>query len=90
VPVYKKGDKNDCNKYKGASLLPTTYKILSSILVSRLIPYVDEITGDHQCGFRRNRSTLHLTVEKKWEYNGAIRYIFINFKKAYDSEEKYC
>jgi len=24
--------------------------------LSRLIPYVDEITGDHQCGFRRNRS----------------------------------
>jgi hypothetical protein len=25
--------------------------------LSRLSPYVDEIIGDHQCGFRRNRST---------------------------------
>jgi hypothetical protein len=24
-------------------------------LLSRLIPYIDEITGDHQCEFRRNR-----------------------------------
>ena len=51
VPVYKKGDKTDCNIYRGISLLPTTYKILSNILLSRLIPYAEKITGDHQCGF---------------------------------------
>ena len=55
VPIYKKGDKTDCNNYRGISLLPTTYKILSNILLSRLIPYAKEIIGDHQCGFRRNR-----------------------------------
>ena len=55
VPIYKKGDKTDCNNYRGISLLPTTYKILSNILLSRLIPYAEEIIGDHQCGFRRNK-----------------------------------
>jgi hypothetical protein len=50
VPVYKKGDKTDCGNYRGIPLLPTTYKTLSSILVSRLIPHVDKITGYHQCG----------------------------------------
>jgi hypothetical protein len=52
VPVYKKGDKTDCNNYCGISLLSTSYKISSNILLSRLGPYVDEIIGDHQCGFR--------------------------------------
>jgi len=57
VPIHKKGDKTDCNNYRGISLLPTTYKILSNILLSRLTPYEKEIIGDHQCAFRRNRLT---------------------------------
>jgi len=55
VPIYKKGDKTDCNNYRVISLLLTTYKILSNILLSRLIPYAEEVIGDHQCGFRHNR-----------------------------------
>jgi hypothetical protein len=52
VPIHKKGDKTDCSIYRGISLLSTSYKILSNILLSRLIPFADEIIGDHQCGFR--------------------------------------
>jgi len=71
--------------------LPTTYKILSNILLSRLVPYAKEIIGDHQCGFRRNRSTIdHIffirqMLEKKCEYNEQVHQLFIDFKKAYDS-----
>jgi len=45
VPIHKKGDKTECNNYRGISLLPATYKILSNILLSRLIPYAEEIMG---------------------------------------------
>jgi len=71
--------------------LPTTYKMLSNILLSRLIPYVKEIIEDHQCGFRRNRSTIdqifciRQMLEKKLEYNEEVNQLFIDFKKAYDS-----
>jgi len=57
VPMYKKGDKTDRSNYRGMPLLPTTYKILSSIVLPRLTPYAVEIIGDYQCGFRHNRST---------------------------------
>jgi len=71
--IHKKGDKTDCNNYRGISLLPNTYKILSNILLSKLIPYAKEIIGDHQCGFRHNGSTIDYIfciqqiLEKKWE-----------------------
>jgi len=73
VPIHKKGDKTDFNNCRGISLLPTTYKILSNILFSRLIPYSEKVIGDHQCGFRRNKSTtdhifcIRQILEKKWE-----------------------
>jgi len=41
----------------GYHFLPATYIILSNILLSRITPYAEEIIGDHQCGFQRNRST---------------------------------
>jgi hypothetical protein len=57
VPICTKGDKTDCGNYRGKSLLRTTYKIVSNILLSRLTPYAEEIIGDYQCGIRCNRST---------------------------------
>jgi len=72
-------------------LLPTTHKIISNILLSRLTPYAEEIPGDHQCGFLRNRSTtdhiycIRQILEKKWEYKDSVHQIFIDFRKAYDS-----
>jgi len=56
VPICKKGDKTDCSDYRGISILATMYKILSKILLSRLTPYAEEINGDHQCGFKHDRS----------------------------------
>jgi hypothetical protein len=91
APIYNNGDKTDCRNYRDISRLSTTYKILSSVLLSRLTPCAKEITGDHQCGFGRNRSTtdqifcIRQILEKKWEYKKAVYKLFTNFKKAYDS-----
>jgi hypothetical protein len=52
--------------------------------------YICEVTGDHQCGFRHNRSTIDKIfcilqiLEKKWEYIETVHQLFIDFKKAYD------
>ena len=45
-----------CSNYRGISLLSTTNKMLSNILLSRQTPRAQEIITDHQCGFRRSRS----------------------------------
>jgi len=41
--------------------LPAAYKTVPNILLSRLIPYAEEIIGDHQRGFRLNNSTTDHT-----------------------------
>jgi hypothetical protein len=51
VPTHKKGDKTECSNYRGISLLSMSYKILSNILLSRLTPNADEITGDINMDF---------------------------------------
>jgi hypothetical protein len=67
-------DNNDWSNYCGISLLPTTYRILSSIILSRLNLHIDEIIVDQQYGFWCNWTTTHHIVcthqklEKKWDY----------------------
>ena len=59
VPIHKKGIEMDCNNYRGISLLSTSYKIFSKILLA----YANEIIGEYQCGFKRNRSITDLRNE---------------------------
>jgi hypothetical protein len=81
----------DCNNFCGISLLSTSYRALSNIIFSRLGLYIDEIIGNHQCGFQHNRSTtdqnffIYQILEKKWKYNETVHQLFIDFKKANDS-----
>jgi sorting nexin-29 len=88
------GDKAGYNNSRGMSLLSVVYRILANILLVRLTPHVNKIIGDYQCGFRRNRSTtdhifyIRQILEKKWEYNGTLHQLFIDFKKAYDSVKR--
>jgi hypothetical protein len=57
--------------------------MLSTILLSRLTPYAEEITGDYQCGFRSTRSNtdyifcIRQILEKKWKYKEAVHQHFI-------------
>jgi hypothetical protein len=82
VLIYKRGDKTDCSNYTGIALLSTTYRILYSILLSRLTPHTAEIIRNHKYGFRRKISTtdhifcirqiLKKNVNKMQQY---IRYL---------------
>ena len=73
VTYNNKDDNTNCGNYKDISLLSNTHTILSNILLSRLTTFAEEITGDHQCGFRSNREiTDHILcirqiLETNWE-----------------------
>ena len=91
IPIYKKGCKFDCANYRGITLLPTVYKILTKVITERLMVYAKHIIGDYQCGFLQGRSTidqifiLRQIQEKFWEVNRDVYHLFIDFKQAYDS-----
>jgi hypothetical protein len=47
----------DCSHEGGISLLSTSYKIVSNILLSRLGPYKEEMIVGHQCEFKHSTLT---------------------------------
>jgi hypothetical protein len=85
VSIHRKDDKADCSNYRGISLLSTSYKMLSNILLSRPIPYADEIIGDYQyrchCNRLMTNQILYVQqiMEKKmralYRFQGNLRYI---------------
>ena len=91
VTIHKKGDRTDCTNYRGICLLSVGYKIFVKVLYKRLNAHCENILGDYQAGFRRNKSTInhiftHRQILKKYgEYNKESWHVFIDFKQAYDS-----
>jgi len=81
----------DCRNYRGISLLCTVYKVLSNILLNRLIPYTKDIVGEYQAGFMKGKSTLdqiHIVeqlMEKNYEFHQDLFFLFIDYKQVYDS-----
>ena len=57
-PIYKnKGSRDDMSKYRFICLLNHSYKLVSSVLLSRLKKEIEQSLPDNQFGFRAKRST---------------------------------
>ena len=79
---------HDPNNTRGLSLLNISFKVLSNLVLNRLQPRADEVTGEYQAGFRRGRSctdhihTLRTSLAARlW----STTLIFVDFQKAYDT-----
>jgi len=77
VHIYKKGDTRDCSNFSGISLLPSTYKILSNILLSRLTPMQRKLLGTISMDFD---TTGQLLI-----YSPFVRYL-----RKYENAIKQC
>lgn len=91
VPLFKKGDKKECNNYRGISLLSVPGKVYTRVLQQRMKRYVEDIVAEEQAGFRYGRGTvdqlfvIRQLSEKFFEKNRTLYNNFIDFKQAFDS-----
>jgi sorting nexin-29 len=88
-PIHKKGDVQNCENFRGISLVNIAYKILSVVLYGRLKPHASQIIGQYQCGIREAVSTIDQIqtlrqILEKMEFQIEPHHLFIDFKTAYD------
>ena len=89
-PIYKKGDKTNCNNYRGISLMSHAFKVYERILEVRLRENVEPKIGEWQNGFRPGRGTadmifsLKMIFERSWEWDKDRCIAFIDLEKAFD------
>ena len=59
ITLYKnKGERSDCNNYRGISLLSIVGKVFARVILIRLQKLAERIHPESQCGFRAERSTI--------------------------------
>ena len=61
-----------------------------SNILGKIKPCIEKVIGDYQNGFRDGRSVIDnifalKIINKLWEYNQSVQYLFIDFHKACDS-----
>ena len=91
VTLYKnKGERSDCNNYRGISLLSIVGKVYARVLLARLQKLAERVYPESQCGFRAGRSTVDMVFslrqlqEKCREQNLPLYIAFIDLTKAFD------
>ena len=61
VTLYKnKGDRSDCNGYRGIFLLNIVGKVFARVILARLQVLAARVYSESQCGFRAGRSTIDM------------------------------
>jgi hypothetical protein len=94
VPIYKKGNPNIPDNYRGISIVSVVCKCYTSILNRRLYNWLEvhDKIAENQAGFRKDYSTsdqifnLYSVVQKYLCQKGKKLYVgFVDLKKAFDS-----
>ena len=89
VTLYKnKGDRGDCNNYRGISLLNIISKLFAKIVLMKLRVLAERIYPESRCGFRAKGATIDMIfslrqLQEKCKEQGKPLYVaFIDLTKA--------
>jgi len=73
-PLNNKGDKSECCKCRGISILTVVNNKLADAINNRLTQYAGHLTGEYQNGFRNSKATtdniyiMYQILKKCYEY----------------------
>ena len=93
ILLHKKGPRDTLANYRPICLLSILLKVFSRLVLNRINRILAENTRREQAGFRARYSTIdHIHVitqltERCREYQLPLCYVFIDFKKAFDTVE---
>ena len=93
VPVYKKGDKDSPNNYRGISLLSLIGKCYVSVLNARLYSWAENNRkiSETQAGFRKGYRTtdhifaLYAATQKYLSQPAKLYTCFVDLRRAFDT-----
>ena len=93
TPIFKKGDKNDCNNYRGVTVGTALSKLYAMILNKRLMEWTEKhkLRANAQAGFRSdhrcpdNVFILRTLIEQAKAHKKSLYCCFIDFSKAFDT-----
>ena len=92
VNLYKGGDPENTNNYRGISLMSCAFKVLISVMATRLSERLTEADrlSREQAGFRRREEAVAQSialaeiVRRRFLLGKASFGLFVDFQKAYD------
>ena len=95
IPIFKKGDQQDCNNYRHVSLLSNISRTIEKLVHRQLYGFLEfnNYLYTNQYGFRNLHSTNHalITITEKIRKaidNGEITCgVFLDLQKAFDTND---
>ena len=95
-PIFKKGDANDPQNYRGIILINVLAKIYAQLLLNRLTKWSSEheTITNNQFGFQKGKSTtdcvflLHAIISKVLNSGEKLFYCFIDYEKCFDKVDR--
>ena len=91
VMLYKKGSAEDPKNYRCIGLLPHSYKVLSIIMLDRIVKECSDYLSDWQAGFRPQRGCrdnillLRVMIDVILKQKKNVCLTFIDYSAAFDS-----
>lgn len=93
IPIFKKGDVDECSNYRPISILPVISKVFEKVFNEKITNYLENnliITKD-QHGYRKNRSTITAIaglvqrISEAFDNREYAQVLFCDLSKAFDT-----